>query len=183
MRDPIQTLLSALERDEGGIALVWCPDLGLRDWLVAEVESLAPEGSEPFRTASVEEAIDAPNRLALVVPDDERTTVLDLDGSRDRLRSEERPRTQPVVLFLLRDGDGRQALATEAISLSSWVGGSDADPEALAEIDVMAERERFHGENGKTPEQWLQDWRTQGSPKTSELFGVAYRAMLLERPL
>jgi hypothetical protein len=180
MRDPIQSLLGAIERDEGGIAIVWCPDLGLRDWLAGEVESLAGEGSQPFRTSSVEEALAAPRQMALLIPNDERAVVLDLDGSRDRLRNDEQPRTQPIVMFLLRDGDGQRALAEEAISLSSWVGGSDADPEALAEVDVMAERERFQGETGQTPDEWLRDWRTATSARPVESYRLAYRALLLE---
>lgn len=180
MREPIQTLLGAIERDEGGIAVVWSPDMGLRSWLVGEVESLVPTSAEPFRTASIEEALASPDRMALLVPDDEEATVLDLDGSRDRLRDEDHPRTQPIVLFLLRHGDGARALAQQAISLSSWIGGSDADPEALAEIDVVAERARFEEKTGKTPEAWLASWRAEEVPQTGENFAMAYRAMLLE---
>lgn len=181
MREPIQTLLGAIERDEGGIAVVWCPDMGLRKWLVGEVESLVPTAAQPFRTSSVEEALASPDRMALLIPDDEEATVLDLDGSRDRLRDEDRPRTQPIVLFLLRHGDGERALAEQAISLSSWIGGSDADPEALAEIDVAAERARFEQETGTTPEAWLSSWRAERTPATGESFAMAYRAMLLEK--
>ena len=121
MREPMQALLGAIERDEGGIAVVWCPDMGLREWLVGEVESLVPTATQPFRASTVEEALVLPNRMALLIPDNEEEVVLDLDGSRDRLRNEENPRTQPIVLFLLRNGDGQRALAEKAISLASWI--------------------------------------------------------------
>ena len=48
MREATEVLQSALQRDDGGIAVVWCPDLGLRDWLVSEVDSLAPTGARPL---------------------------------------------------------------------------------------------------------------------------------------
>jgi hypothetical protein len=178
MRDPIQSLAGALERDEGGLAIVWCPDLGLRDWLVSEVESLAPTGALPIRMSEVEETIGTPHRLVLLVPTNEREAVLDLDASRDRLL--EPRRTRPVVLFLLRDGDGQRALAEEAPSLWSWTAGNDADPEALAEIDPAAERTAFEVEHGATPEAWLARWRTADLPRNAKNLAIAYRATLLE---
>ena len=60
MRDPVQAMINAIERDRGGVAIVWYPDLGLRDWLVGEVESLAPAGSHPVRKVDVESALAAP---------------------------------------------------------------------------------------------------------------------------
>jgi hypothetical protein len=180
MRDPMQAVIGALERDAGGVAIIWCPDLGLRDWLVGEVESVAGEGSNSFRTASVAEVIAAPDRMAMLVPVNEREVVLELDGSRDLLNTDEHPRTQPVVLFLLRNGEGQRALAAEAISLNSWALGNGADPEALAQIDVAAERQVFEGEMGSTPEGWLRRWRNGEIPQTAESLRTAYHAMLLE---
>jgi hypothetical protein len=179
MRDPIESLASAIERDKGGVAIVWCPDLGLREWLVGEVESLAPTAARPIRAATVEEAIGAVDRMVLLVPADEREVVLDLDASRDRLL--EPARAHPVVLFLLRNGDGQQTLAKEAPSLWSWAAGSDADPEALAEIDPAAERAAFEAKHGATPETWLARWRAGEIARSAESLSVAYRAMLLER--
>ncbi len=164
----------------GGIAVVWCPDFGLRDWLVGEVESLVSTASRPVRVSTVDEALAIPDRMALLIPYNEEEVVLDLDGSRDRLRNEEHPRTQPIVLFLLRKGDGQRALAEKAISLASWISGSDTDPEALAEIDLTAERKRFEQETGQTPEVWLSVFRAERVPQTAENFARAYRAMLLE---
>lgn len=180
MRDPIGSVAGALQRDEGGLVIIWYPDLGLRDWLVSEVDSLAPTGTSSIRVSSVEEAIGAPDRTVLLVPVDEREVVLDLDASRDRLL--EPRRTRPVVLFLLRDGDGQRALAKDAPSLWSWAMGSDADPEALAEIDPAAERAAFEMQHGATPEVWLARWRAGAMPHDAQNFSVAYHAMLLEDP-
>ena len=172
--------MNALERDRGGVAIIWCPDPGLQDWLVAEVESLAVVNADPFRTSSVDEAIAAPDRMALLVPSSEREAVLDLDGSRDMLRDPQRPRTQPIVLFLLRTGEGKRVLANEAISLSSWLAGNEADPEALAQSDVAAERATFETEEGMSLEEWLARWRDGKIAKTSESLRRAYHAMVLE---
>jgi hypothetical protein len=182
MRDPIQATLSAIERDPGGIAIVWCPDLGLREWLAGEVEALIGSDRLSFRAASLEDALDSPDRVALWLPGNESEAVLDLDGSRDRLRNPEKPRTQPIVLFLLRHGDGAALIASQATSLWSIAGGSDVDPESLAEIDVPAERERFARETGKTPEAWLEDWRAGRVAANSATLVTYYWAKLLEAP-
>ena len=177
--NPTQALISAIERDVGGVAVVWCPDLGLREWLITEVEGLASADSHPLRTASIAEAIQTPHRMVLLVPQDERAVVEDLEGCRDQLLADPQ-RTQPVVLFLLRDGDGRLALA-RAPSLSSWVRGSDVDPDGLAEVDVEADRSRFEAEVGRSVEDWLADWRAGRLPREGTAFARAYWAQLLER--
>lgn len=179
MRNAIQSLLNAIDRDPGGVAIVLCPDFGLRDWLVEQVETLVPEGANAVRVAEVEPALADPSRLVLLIPKDERATVLNLDGSRDRIL--QKPgRSQPIVLFLLRGGDGEHTLANEAASLRSWVGGSDADPEKLAEIDVPTERTAFESKHGVTPETWLTEWRSGALPETAQNFRTAHEAMLLE---
>ncbi len=178
--NPTQVLISAIERDLGGVAVVWCPDLGLRDWLVDEVAGLAGPTAAPFRTASVDEAIKTPHRTALLVPNDERAVVEELEGRRDQLLANP-PRTQPVILFLLRDGDGRVALA-KAPSLSSWVRGSDVDPDRIAEVDVKADRARFEVEVGRSVEDWLADWRAGTIAHDGQSFARAYWAALLEQP-
>jgi hypothetical protein len=178
--NPTQQLLSAIERDVGGVAIVWCPDFGLRDWLIDEVAGLAAPDARPFRTASVEDALRAPDRMALLVPDNERAVVEELDGRRDQLLAEP-ARTQPVVLFLLRDGEGWRELA-KSPSLSSWVRGSEADPERIAEVDVIAERARFQSEVGQSVEDWLVGWRAGAVPRDGETLARAYWAALLEQP-
>jgi hypothetical protein len=174
-----QALIKAIERAVGGVEVVWCPDLGLRDWLVDEVAGLAGPTAAPFRTASVDEAIKTPHRMALLVPDDERAVVEELEGRRDQLLVDP-SRTQPVILFLLRDGDGRVALA-KAPGLSGWVRGSDVDPERIAEVDATSERSSFQAEVGQSVEDWLVAWRAGDIPRDGETFARAYWAALLER--
>jgi hypothetical protein len=177
--NPTQALISAIERDLGGVTVVWCPDLGLRDWLIDEVAGLAGPSAAPFRTASVDEAIKTPHCMALLVPNDEAAVVEELEGRRDQLLADP-PRTQPVILFLLRDGDGHVALA-KAPSLSSWVRGSDVDPDRIAEVDVASERAQFQAEVGKSVEDWLVAWRAGDIPRDGETLARAYWAALLER--
>lgn len=179
MRESNQSLVGALERDVGGLAIVFCPDLKRREQLVDEVASLASSSQPPLRTADVRTAIAAHDRLVLLIPGNEREVVLDLDGSREQTL--EPPRTQPLVLFLMRDGDGSKALALEAPSVWSWASGNDVDPEALSEIDVEAERARFHERTGQTPEAWLARWRTGEIAQDAASYVLAYRAALLER--
>lgn len=179
MREPSIALANALGRDVGGLVIVTCPDLDLRDWLVREVESLASTDADPFRTTSVADALRQPNRMALLVPIDEAEVVRDLDGSRDQALNP--PRTQPIVLFLLRHGDGHRTLATEAPSAWSWASGSDVDPEKLAELDVDAERASFTTDTGQSPEDWLIPWRAGQLPRTPENYTRAFWAMTLEQ--
>jgi hypothetical protein len=179
MNNPTQALMSAMARDPGGVAVVWCPDLDLRDWLIAEVEGLARPDARPISTASVSDAVEARDRMVLLVPRNERAVVEQLEGCRDQLL--EGMRTQPVILFLLRDGDGRVALA-DAPGLSSWVRGSDVDPHKLAEIDVVADRARFEAETGQSVYDWLAEWRAGRIPRNGKTFGQAYWAALLEPP-
>lgn len=177
--NPTQALISAIERDLGGVAIVWCPDLGLRNRLVDEVAGLSPLGASPLRTDSVEEAIRTPHRLVLLVPTDEQAVVEELDGRRDQLLADP-ARTQPVILFLLRDGDGRIALA-KAPSLSGWVRGSDVDPDRISEVDAATERARFQHETGRSVEDWLVAWRAGEIARHGETVAHAYWAALLER--
>ncbi len=174
---PTQAILSAIERDRGGIAIVWSPDLGLRDWLVDETRGLAGAGAAPVVVTSVADALAVPDRLALLVPPDERELLDDLDGSRDLFLDP--VRSQPVVVFLLRDGDGARRLAYLP-SLASWVRGSDVDPEALAEIDVSAERQRFEADVGESVQAWLRRWRAGDIPQTGAASARAYWAAMIE---
>ena len=179
MRNAIQALLNAIDREVGGVAIVRCPDFGLREWLVEQVESLVPNAARALRVTDVEAALQQPDRLTLLIPRNERDAVLDLDASRDRIL-EPPARSQPIVLFLLRDGEGEHTLASEAPSLRSWVSGSDADPEALAEIDVAKEREAFEAVQGAPPETWLERWRSGRMEMTAANFRTAFNASLLE---
>ena len=180
MREANQATLGAIGRDTGGVAIVWYPDLGMRQWVMDDVSSLLDIGVVPLRIDSLEEALQAPDRLVLWAPADEAAAVLELDGSRDRLRNPERPRTQPLVLFLMRNGDGARVLDSEATSLSSIVAGNCVDPEELSEVNVPAERAQFQRVEGKSPEQWLEAWRRGMVEPTSQSIATSYRAKLLE---
>ncbi|ATB35854.1 hypothetical protein CYFUS_001268 [Cystobacter fuscus] len=178
MNNPVASIANAIQRDGGdGIVVVYYPDLGTRDWLVDEVESIAGADMS-VRTDSVAEARQRPDALVLLTPVNERAAIEELDGTRDQLL--EPRRKHPVVLFLLRDGDGTRALR-EAPSLASWIRGSDPDPERLAEVDVEAERQAFEAENGASPEEWLSRWRANGIPRDARTVVLSYRASLLEK--
>ncbi len=177
MRSPMDAIVNALDRDKGGVVIVWCPDLGLREWLVGEVKSVAERDAQPFQPDTVDAALAEPCRMALLVPRDEREAMQDLDASRERLLEPER--TQPIVLFLLRNGDGQRAL--EGLpSLASWIEGSDADPDKLAEIDPVAERVAFIDAVGEPPEEFLAKWRAEQLPNDARNLSLSYWADLLE---
>ncbi len=180
MRNAVQSLLNAIDRESGGVAVIRCPDLGLREWLVEQVESLVAETARALRAEDVEAALREPDQMVLLIPRNEREAVLDLDASRDRIL-ESPARSQPIVLFLLRDGDGERALVRDAPSLRSWVGGSDADPEALAEIDIARARAAFEAEHRTTPEKWLEGWRAGAHRMTAANFRTTFDASLLVR--
>lgn len=177
MRDPTTSLVNAIQRDSGGFAVVFYPDLGLREWLAKEVESLLPDDVPRVRASTAEEALAAPDRAVLLIPIDEASVVEDLDALRDQFLFPQRQ--HPVVVFLLRDGDGQRALS-RAPSFASLIRGSDPDPEMLAELDVDGERVAFLNTTGESPEAWLRRWRAGDIPTDPVSLSVAYRAMLLE---
>jgi hypothetical protein len=178
MRDPVSAILKAVARETSGIVVVWVPDLDLRGWVVDLVRGLTLE-LDPVQKTDVEGVLAEPSRLVLLVPQDERETVLDLEGSLDRLL--EPSRTRPVVLFLERSGVGRALLAKSAC-LASWVRARDVDPEELAEIDVPKKRIAFESKHGVTPEVWLTKWRLGALPKSGENYRELFDATLLEVP-
>lgn len=167
-----------MQRDPSGIVVVYYPDRGLLDWITAQVTSIAGEEARPLHARSVDEAIIAKDRLALLLPENERETILELDALRDQILTA--GRRYPLVLFLLRGGSGQKALATEVPGLWSVIRGSDPDPLELSEIDADAERASFVDKHGKEPEAWLAEWRAGALPSTSENLATAYEAMLFE---
>jgi hypothetical protein len=177
MRDPTLSILSALNRVDGGFVIVWCSDFAARDWLVTEVESLAGPEIGCLRVVTAAEALDHREELVLLVPGDEEAAIKDLDALRDRFL--EPARSRPVVVFLLRDGPGRRALA-EAPGFASLVRGSDPDPDELAEVDPRKERREFKHETGRTPREWLSRWRAGKVPRDAANLALAYWALLLE---
>jgi hypothetical protein len=185
MRDPLDALASAIERDPAGIAIIWSPqDIGIRDWLVSEVERLAADQA-PAVVETVEAALALPDHLVILVPRNEREAVLDLDASRERIFSEDTPRSRPVVLVLFREGDGQKALS-EAASLRSLSRGSDPDPEALAAeprpVDLVEQRTRFEERTGLPPEAWLGEWRSGLLISNAENYSLSVWADFLVKP-
>jgi hypothetical protein len=147
--------------------------------LIREVEELVMPGSDPFRTASAAEAIDDPRRMALLVPDDDAVAVHDLSSCCDQILAN---RDHPVVLFLLRNGDGLTELARSP-SLSSVVRGRDVDPEQDSEMDVSKERDGFIAGTGNTPKDWLVAWHAGRIRRDGNALSLAYlAAMLVEDP-
>ena len=117
MRKSNDAIVSAMERDLGGLAIIYCTDLQVRDQLADNVESLAPSAWRALRTPHVRTAIAAHDRFVLLIPENEREVVLDLDGSREQ--TFDPPRRLPIFLFLIRDGEGSATLATDAASVRS----------------------------------------------------------------
>jgi hypothetical protein len=178
--DSSASLDSALRRDAGGIAVVYYATLEGLAWNKADVRGLAPAGADPVEVADYESALAHPHRVVLLVPADEVGTVLDMDGGRDRVFSPDR--TQPIVLFLLRGGDGDRALHAEATSLRSFVQGSEVDPDREDAVDLDAERRNFAQEAGLTPDAWLAAWAAGTLPATAENYRRAFSARWLVEP-
>lgn len=176
MRDGTAALWNAL-RTGAPLTVVFYGDLGLRTELIERVESLAPSSWAVQRAASVDEALAAPSdALVMLLPDDEPEAVADLDGSRDRFID----RVAPVVVFLMRGGEGHRRLAQHP-SFASWIRGSDVDPEEADAWDPEVAREEFEQETGQTPEAWLAARRGGGQPGSADEVARTYRALLLER--
>lgn len=147
-----------------------------RERLLAEAELLAPDSVPVRRSSSIQDAFSAEPGLLLLTPRNEREAVELLEGGREMLRG----RTHPVVLFLLRGGEAQQAMA-ELPALASWVNGVQIDSEQAGAVDVEAERLRFQEEVGRSPEEWLADYRDGRIPDTLDNFLRSHRALFLER--
>jgi hypothetical protein len=179
-RSSTQSIMGAIERDVGGIAVIWCADLGSRDWLVDDIEAMVPSKVRAMRASTVEQALAEPDRLVFLVPQDEATTISEMEGRRDQIVVGPPARTQPIVLFLIRSSAGARALAKHAPSLSGVIRGNEVDPERLEQIDVGAERSRFVEETGEPPERWLERWKAGELPMTSNNLAKSFHARLLE---
>jgi hypothetical protein len=174
MRDASAALWKAL-RSGTPIIIVLYEDAGTREEIIAEMEALAPQTHNALKSPDVEEAFRNTSSLLFIVPPDERQAILTLDGRRDALLD----RYAPVVLLLVRDGDGIRTLS-EAPGLASWVQGSEVDPHQLAQIDLQTERTSFKKETGLWPEDWLNAYRSGQIPDTLENSLLATKAGLLE---
>lgn len=173
MRDPVGALWKAVESGNP-VMIVYYHDLGRRDALVSEVESLIEEGIVCVRTDDVQRAFSDLNSVLLLTPQEENLAVEVLEARLETLLS----RTQPLVLFLFAAGRGLESLRRSP-NLASWVRGSDIDPDQLAEVDLAMERQKFDKETGQTPESWLVGYRAGGKPEEDVRF--VYDALLLEQ--
>jgi hypothetical protein len=176
MRDASSALWKAL-RSDNPIIVVLYEDMGLREALVSEMEALLPSGCKVQRSSDVREAFRTPDVFLFLAPPDERQALMALDGRRDALLD----RRAPIVLLLLRDGEGVRSLS-DVPGLASWVQGNEVDPYTLQQIDWRQERESFERQTGLSPEGWLEAYRAGRIPDTLENGLLATHAGLLENP-
>ncbi len=176
MGDPAARLWSAV-RPGLPLALVFYPDLGLKDEVAAEVESFFPPDTELRRLESVDDAVGHPNALVLLFPTNEKGALEALEGRRDMLLDRE----LPIVVFILRHGDGARELP-HLPGLAGWVRGRDVDPEEQAEVDLAAEREDFRAETGLTPDEWAAKHSPVADSLDTETLRLFFRSLLLREP-
>jgi len=167
MGDPVTAILSAFKAP---IAVIWYEDLEARERLVAEVESLASEGSNPVRV--LDPSVSFPeNRLILLVPEgsnQECAAEFVLQLSRDS----EFKRDHPLLLFLPRDNQwAAKALPRGVIH--------ECDPDMVGQIDVPSERAKFKREHGITPEEWLGLWDLHQIPRSGHSYRTQFWAKML----
>lgn len=176
MADPTAEVWNALNSGATPIVVVYYPDLGVRREAVASVASIASPRWAIHETTSIMDALAHPDDLVFLLPDDELAAVEDLDGLRDAFGA----RSLPMVLFLVRGGDGVRALPT-TLGLVGWIRGNDVDPDLAAEIDEKAERRVFEQLTGESVEAWLGRYRKGDVPTDARGLARTYRALLLER--
>jgi hypothetical protein len=156
------------------LGLVIYSDYTQRDELISELELLAPSGIQVLRATTLDEAHPLAKALVLLTPPDEGATVLELDGRREHFLD----RQVPLLLFLLRGGEGLRVLA-DAPGLASWLSGSEVEPERLQNLDVEAETRAFLERTGKSPEAWLAAYAAGEVPESFENILLTHRARLL----
>ena len=177
MRRESGAALWRLLHEGGPLSCVYYADLVGREDTAELLEALSQGSHNVRRTTQIEDAFDEAETTTalLLLPDNERDAVLELDGRREALSE----RQTPVVLFLLRDGQGARALA-EAPGLAGWLRGRDVDPDHLDAVDLKAERAAFERDTGRTAEAWLSAWRTGQLTDTLDNNLTLQRALLLE---
>lgn len=173
MRDATGALWK-LVHTQTPMGLVIYSDHSQRSELIQELELLVPSGLPVLRTSSVDEVSAHPDKLILLTPLDEAGAVLTLDGRREQFLN----RRVPMLLFLLRGGEGLKALS-EAPGLASWLNGSEVEPERLQSIDLESQTRAFLERTGKTPEAWLDSYKAGEIPETFENILLTHRARLL----
>ncbi|HSN97038.1 MAG TPA: hypothetical protein VLS89_02035, partial [Candidatus Nanopelagicales bacterium] len=148
------TLLAG--RDPVGV--VFYRDDESREDLLDLCELLAPKDRPLRETATVEDALQAKTRDAvlLITPDDEVEAVRTLEGRREELLGRE----APAVLFLMQGGSAEGVLNKDSPALSSFLRGLVYDPEPpVNEAEMKEQRQCFAERHGRTANEWLEAWR------------------------
>jgi len=174
MRDASSALWQALQSGNPIIVVLY-EDADLREDLVSEMEALLPLGRKAQRSSDVTDVFTTLDVFLFLTPVDERQSLLVLDGRREALLD----RRAPVILLLLRDGEGVRSLS-EVPGLASWLQGNEIDPYSLQQIDWKQERATFERQTGMSPEGWLEAYRAGRIPDTLENGLLATQAGLLE---
>jgi hypothetical protein len=141
------------------VAVVFYRDDEGRDDLLDLCELLAPKDHPLRETTAIDDAFAEPNKgtILLLTPDDEVEAVRTLEGRREELLVRE----VPAILFLMQDGSAERVMNRDAPALSSFLRGLTYDPEPPAnEKDVEQRRADFAKTHGRTPDEWLEAWRT-----------------------
>lgn len=165
-------------RENNPIAAVYYPELVTRTALIESLKLLAPPGLPVKEATEIDAAFADPDKIVVLLPDDEAEAVAVLDRRREELRD----RTAPVVLFLLCDGSGEQRLRS-AFALASWLRGREYDPERsqpLESSEIAAARQEFIKRTGSSPEDWLERWRAGSVADTLANNLLSHEAMSLE---
>lgn len=161
-------------RSDSPLCVVLYSDLAELEEVIETVMLVAPIDWHMERSRDLEDAFRKPDTPLLLTVEHEAAAIEVLDGRRDQLTD----RSAPAVLFLLKGGSAETALRY-APGLAGWLRGQAFDPEP-DEIDEDLERERFRGETGQLPEEWLAAWRHGDIPDTLENNFIYQRALLLE---
>lgn len=158
--------------------LIYEEDLS-KNAVIAEIESLVPEGVKVLVSKDVADAFSKPQPLLLLVPEGDEAEAAALNtlaARRDSLLD----RKQSAILFLLRGGMGTNLLKTEDMAgLWSWVANQILEPRALRAVDTKEERRQFLAETGRSPEDWLISWRAGMLPDTLDNTLYFHRAFLI----
>lgn len=159
------------------IVVIYTDPTARQEW-ADEIEALLGQlGPPPEHVQTAGELLDRPDVpvLVLVEPESEPDLVDQLSVMRDRLVE----RSAPAALFLERDGPGLTLLASRE-ALASFLQGLVVDPEEEEQVDVEAEKQRFHEATGHSLEDWLERYRAGDLPDTLDNSLTYLRALLLE---
>lgn len=172
----IEDVLWKLYRDGSPVAVIVYADGYALEHVLDTVRALKPKlEKDVLRVANVEGALEQPDHVVVLVPDDEDEAVRMLELRRDVLLE----RSAPLVLCLVRGGAGASALQ-EAPSLASVLRGRSADDPD--EIDAEAAASEFHDDHGLTPQEWLERWHRGEVADTIRARHILADALLLEGP-